>query len=113
MPGHDVRVTSEGQSSVEHIPEVLAGADGGEPAPVTRSLPHTVSGLVGHQDPGHPRVPGLRVVVGLPVEVGQVEHQGRGLALPLFVPCDSALVWTLTWPGDVMSSFMKATIENT
>ena len=79
MPGHDVRVTSEGQSSVEHIPEVLAGADGGEPAPVSRSLPHTVSGLVGHQDPGHAGVSVLRVVVVLPVEVWQVEHQGGAL----------------------------------
>ena len=96
VPGDDVRVTPERQSSVEHVPEVLAGAEGGEPAPVGRPLPHAVGGLVGHQDPGHPRVPGLGVPVGLPVEVGQVEHQGRGLALPLSVPGDPTVVRTLT-----------------
>ena len=96
MPGHNVRVTSERQSSVEHVPEVLAGAEGGEPAPVCRPLPHAVGGLVGHQHPGHPGVPGHGVAVGLPVEVGQVEHQGRGLALPPSVPRDTALVRALT-----------------
>ena len=96
VSGHHVGVSSESQSPVEHVPEVFAGTEGGEPAPVARPLPHAVGGLVGHEDPGHPGGAALGVGVALPVEVGEVEHQGCSRALQAPVPCDPALVGTLT-----------------
>ena len=87
VSGHQVGVSSEGESPVELRGEV-AGPQSRISPPVTGSLSDGVGGLVGHEYPGDGGVPEGRVVVSLPVKVGQVEEDGRAVVDQAPVPCD-------------------------
>ena len=77
MSGHDIGVKAECHGPVEDSVDVLS-RERRISSPVGRPLPHAVGGLVGHQDPRHPWVPGAGVVVVLPVQVGKMEEDSRG-----------------------------------